>query len=157
MAYGGHYPWQQIVAGSFHKWRSNSGPRAADVAILLLSFNPRANRKSGWRWRRSSRWRDPRLRSSKVRDFDERRKTFQQRARARSLCEHGLDRGAGSFRKAAEDFATVGRDQGFRNRIRPQANDANAAGAELTRENARKGFDGTARHSIAKESLTRHA
>src|SRR5439155_12663066 len=48
-----------------------------------------------------------------VRDFGERRKTLQQRARAYAFRQHGLDRGVRSLGEAAEDLARVRRGQRF--------------------------------------------
>jgi hypothetical protein len=65
----------------------------------------------------------------KVRDFGECRQAFQKRRGARALGRHVLDVGADPRGDAAEDLARVRRGQRFWDRVRPEANDADAAGA----------------------------
>jgi hypothetical protein len=79
-----------------------------------------------------------------VRDFVEGRKTLQQRAGGRTSRQHLPDGRAGSLGEAAEDLAGMGCGRRFRDRIRPQADDADAAGAELARQDARERLDGRA-------------
>jgi len=79
-----------------------------------------------------------------VRDFVEGRKTLQQRAGGRTSRQHLPDGRAGSLGEAAEDLAGMGCGRRFGDRIRPQADDADAAGAELARQDARERLDGRA-------------
>ena len=56
--------------------------------------------------------------------------------------------------KPAEDLAGMGCGRRFGDRIRPQADDADAAGAELARQDARERLDGRAVHNSCPKSTS---
>jgi hypothetical protein len=73
------------------------------------------------------------------------------RGGARPFRQHGLHGDAGSLRGIGEGLPAVRYAHRLGNRVWPEADDADAGGAELTRENAGERLDGPTGHAVADE------
>jgi hypothetical protein len=80
-----------------------------------------------------------------------------KRAGTSAFGQHRLDGGPGTLGGPAEDLAAVRCGQRLGNRIRPEADHADARWPELTRQDAGEGFDGCAGDAVAEKPRSGHA